>query len=181
MGDAYERERVWYASHHRHPVNRWLHACTVPWEWVATTLVASSLGAQAASAQAAAVCAVAAAPCAAIAVAVARSRRRASLATPAAAAVAFHAATAAGGPRAWRALVKACGASTPTALLACAGVNALAWGIQVGVGHWMVERNQPGMASNLTLTATLTSVLLAWDAPPTQSTHGNSDAKPRQA
>jgi hypothetical protein len=35
--------------------------------------------------------------------------------------------------------------------------------MQVGVGHWLIERNQPGMADQLTANSVVLSVLLAVD------------------
>ena len=129
-------------------------------------MAAALLGAPLRRIQSLAVWAVAVAPCFAIAVAVGESQRRSSLAVPAVLSAAFHAGSALLALRASGGLRAACGSSTPAALAACFGVNALAWGVQVGIGHWAVERNQPGMASDLTPMAALTSLLLAWDWPP---------------
>ena len=40
---------------------------------------------------------------------------------------------------------------------------ACSWVVQVGIGHWMIERNQPGMTHKLSFLSVLLSVSLAWD------------------
>jgi uncharacterized membrane protein YGL010W len=39
----------------------------------------------------------------------------------------------------------------------------VSWGLQVGIGHWLIERNQPGMADQLTANSIVLCVLLAVD------------------
>uniref|UniRef100_A0A7S3Z7L6 Uncharacterized protein n=1 Tax=Lotharella globosa TaxID=91324 RepID=A0A7S3Z7L6_9EUKA len=47
--------------------------------------------------------------------------------------------------------------------LLCAGtVHGISWALQVGVGHWMIEKNNPGMATQLTMNSIILSPLLAW-------------------
>ena len=42
----------------------------------------------------------------------------------------------------------------------------LAWALQVGVGHWMIEKNQPNVANvqNVSYLALVQSVLIAWSS-----------------
>jgi uncharacterized membrane protein YGL010W len=41
-------------------------------------------------------------------------------------------------------------------------VHATSWLLQVGVGHWLLERNSPSMATKLSANSVLLSLLLAW-------------------
>mmetsp|Transcript_10269 Transcript_10269/g.26704 ORF Transcript_10269/g.26704 Transcript_10269/m.26704 type:complete len:166 (+) Transcript_10269:3-500(+) len=49
------------------------------------------------------------------------------------------------------------------AIALAAGSCSLSWAVQVPIGHWLLERNQPSMASRLTINSVLLSVPLAWD------------------
>jgi uncharacterized membrane protein YGL010W len=42
-------------------------------------------------------------------------------------------------------------------------MQAVAWTLQVGIGHHMVEKNSPGMTTSLTLNSIVLSPILAWD------------------
>jgi hypothetical protein len=42
-------------------------------------------------------------------------------------------------------------------------MQAVAWTLQVGIGHNMVEKNSPGMTTSLTLNSIVLSPILAWD------------------
>ena len=46
-------------------------------------------------------------------------------------------------------------------------VQGLAWTLQVGVGHKLIEKNAPGLQTRLTLNSVVLSHLLAWDHAPT--------------
>lgn len=48
------------------------------------------------------------------------------------------------------------------ALAAAAVAWTASWALQVGVGHWMIEQNQPGMATALTPLSIVISVPMAW-------------------
>ncbi len=53
-----------------------------------------------------------------------------------------------------------CGWSTT--FWVAAALQSIAWAGQVGVGHWLVEKNQPGMATSLTLASVVLSPLMVW-------------------
>jgi uncharacterized membrane protein YGL010W len=42
-------------------------------------------------------------------------------------------------------------------------IHLVAWSLQVGVGHILLEKNSPGFMTDLTLNAIVLSILLAWD------------------
>lgn len=46
--------------------------------------------------------------------------------------------------------------------LACV-MQLVAWILQVCVGHWLLERNNPAMMTKLTLNSVVLSTLMAWD------------------
>jgi uncharacterized membrane protein YGL010W len=48
------------------------------------------------------------------------------------------------------------------AWLVAVGIQALAWSGQVGIGHKLIEGNNPGMASQLTAASVVLSPLLAF-------------------
>ena len=56
------------------------------------------------------------------------------------------------------------------------GVQAASWAIQVGVGHYAIEGNSPGMADQLTANSVVLSVLLAVDWGPPPATAGGAKA-----
>mmetsp|Transcript_24201 Transcript_24201/g.33831 ORF Transcript_24201/g.33831 Transcript_24201/m.33831 type:complete len:158 (+) Transcript_24201:87-560(+) len=39
------------------------------------------------------------------------------------------------------------------------------WIVQVGIGHWLIEKNEPGMINKLTFNSVVLSPLLAWHHP----------------
>lgn len=43
------------------------------------------------------------------------------------------------------------------------GVHMLSWGVQVGIGHYLIEGNSPSMAESLSFYGVLFSLLMAWD------------------
>ncbi|KAJ1620602.1 hypothetical protein T492DRAFT_1076761 [Pavlovales sp. CCMP2436] len=53
--------------------------------------------------------------------------------------------------------------SVQTRLVVALSVWICSWLLQVPIGHWLIERNQPSMATQLTLNSVLLSVPLAWD------------------
>lgn len=53
--------------------------------------------------------------------------------------------------------------SADARLVAALVAYACSWLLQVPVGHWLLERNQPAMATKLTLNSVVLSVALAWD------------------
>ena len=60
----------------------------------------------------------------------------------------------------WREVFRLFGCSKT--LLAAAAVQIVAWTGQVCVGHWLIEKNQPGMATGLTAASEVLSPLLIW-------------------
>jgi len=42
-------------------------------------------------------------------------------------------------------------------------MQGVSWFMQVVVGHWILEKNQPSMTKKLTFNSIVLSVLLAWD------------------
>jgi hypothetical protein len=53
--------------------------------------------------------------------------------------------------------------STAARLGCAAALWTVSWALQVGVGHWLLERNRPSMTTKLSLNSILLSVPLAWD------------------
>ncbi len=49
-----------------------------------------------------------------------------------------------------------------TTLWIAGAIQAVSWCGQVCVGHWLVEKNQPGMTTGLTLASVVLSPLLTW-------------------
>jgi hypothetical protein len=146
---AYLRERRFYRRYHTHPVNVLLHAATVPVEWFSTfVFVAAGLSA----------------PWAAQALGVALAGYHVvclGIRGPTLAAAAGLAGLAFAASAALTQQHLPPGAAAGTAV-AVAG-HAAAWVLQVGVGHHLVERNQPAMATQLTAHSVVVSLLLAWD------------------
>lgn len=48
------------------------------------------------------------------------------------------------------------------ALSVATAIQGVSWTGQVGVGHWLIERNHPGMATSLTMASVVLSPLLTW-------------------
>mmetsp|Transcript_10748 Transcript_10748/g.12765 ORF Transcript_10748/g.12765 Transcript_10748/m.12765 type:complete len:165 (+) Transcript_10748:250-744(+) len=47
----------------------------------------------------------------------------------------------------------------------------LSWIVQVGFGHWLIEKNEPGMMNKLTVNSVILSPLLAWHHPSIHNVH----------
>ncbi|KAG8459026.1 hypothetical protein KFE25_006571 [Diacronema lutheri] len=149
VGDALARLRAAYASelrlyraHHACRANWLLHAACVPLEWAACLLALAQL-----------------AP---------RAPWLAQLALGAYVLPLHPPISVALGPAqlALAALVDALGAALPStrarlAVALCAWCGS--WLLQVPVGHWLLERNQPAMVTRLTLNSAILAVPLAWD------------------
>jgi uncharacterized membrane protein YGL010W len=136
---AYRGELALYRAHHARAANWWLHAACVPVEWLAMLLALSALSALSAVAS--------------------------HLPLPAhwLAQLALAAYVA---PLALARVVDLLLAALPSfqgRLVVALVAWTCSWLLQVPVGHWQIERNQPSMATQLTLNSVLLSVSLAWD------------------
>jgi len=140
---AASAELSFYRAHHRNRLNWWLHACAVPVEWtswlILVRLVAWWLPY------------VLQSWIALLVLAATRSMVLAGAQIPLAALS--------------DCAVRVCGVCGGAHVLAAAAICWLvSWMVQVGIGHWLVERNQPGMATSLTALSVLLSVSMAWDS-----------------
>jgi uncharacterized membrane protein YGL010W len=156
---AYASELNLYRRCHAHPANFALHCVCVPVEWISWLLALAQLPAVAQLSPH-----WPASPHWLLArphwlVQIALAAYTCPLNPPTSAALA-------GGHLALAALVDVACAVLPT-VRAQLGLALAAWLcswlVQVPLGHWLIERNQPAMANGLTLNAVLLSVALAWD------------------
>mmetsp|Transcript_21667 Transcript_21667/g.60227 ORF Transcript_21667/g.60227 Transcript_21667/m.60227 type:complete len:235 (-) Transcript_21667:78-782(-) len=142
---ALKAELVYFGRFHRHYANKSLHVIFVPLEWFSVLLAVK------------AVCTAFGMPLAAAAAAVLS--------------VLYYSALDATAGISWAPIQVLLSAAVEHtfvllgfsgALLAAAAVQAVSWTGQVCVGHWLIEMNQPGMATGLTAAAVLLSPLLVW-------------------
>ena len=66
------------------------------------------------------------------------------------------------GPAANFIVTEFCANDGISVMLHAAALHLAAWSCQVGIGHWLLERNSPSIAGGLTLHAVALSPLLAW-------------------
>ena len=139
---AASAELSFYRAHHRNRLNWWLHACAVPVEWtswlILVRLVAWWLPY------------VLQSWIALLVLAATRSLVLAGAQIPLAALS--------------DCAVRVCGVCGVHVLAAAAICWIVSWMVQVGIGHWLIEGNQPGLASSLTALSVLLSVSMAWDS-----------------
>lgn len=153
------RELAFYGRHHSNATNWLLHAICVPLEWAAflTAIAAWSRAA-------------------AIAVQLVVAAYTAPLRPPWTAYLAA--------PQFALSFV-ACGvvqaAGKLGSIAAALAMWSVAWAVQVPVGHWLLEGNQPGMATQLTANSIVLSVAMAWDPhrPLAGETAGSQASKAR--
>lgn len=160
---VYARELALYRAHHAHRGNWWLHVVCVPIEWLSVLLVLAvhdhRLAWLAQSALAGAV------------LACGRPRAVSTALAVGVLALAWLANAIARAAHHW---------SHPLALAAASWT--LSWALQVPVGHWALERNQPSMSQGLNVHSVALSVPLAWDwaplhAPPTPAAAAKAAAR----
>jgi len=148
LRSAYRKELHFYRQYHQHPVNWRMHAVLVPVEWTAWLLLLAPLGLHWPLALLSAAyylfldCHLS---LVSVFVAAASAQMLFAL-------TAHHAHLALYGY----------GYGSGSASVAVA-MQAVAWVLQVCVGHWLIEGNNPAMASALTCNAVLLSPLMAWD------------------
>jgi len=138
LRDASLEELRFYQQHHRNRLNWWLHAIAVPVEWSAWLIALRSVHAALPWALQFAVAALVLAATGSLALGAAQ------LALASAADLVVH-------------------RFADHALALAAGGWTCSWLVQVGIGHWLLERNQPGMAKQLTALSIFLSVGMAWD------------------
>lgn len=158
---AYLAELRLYRAHHAHPINWWLHCACVPLEWAAwlIALAQSPLSSSIWFVQPHWL------------VQLALSAYVLPLRLPTTGMLACAQLVLPLLVDALHASLSSVGARLGVAL----AVWSCSWLLQVPVGHWLVERNQPSMATKLTLNAVLLSVPLAWDFGEVSSPHGKQD------
>ena len=143
MADAYMEELEFYRQFHRHPMNWWLHVLCIPIEWLTWLCAMAYLdGAHWPAALAVGL----------YQALVVRSYPLALACILAQVTMAIgvdNLMRSAGAGRAW---------------ILALGLHILSWGVQVLVGHHLIEQNKPGMADRLTLRSIILSVPMAWDA-----------------
>jgi uncharacterized membrane protein YGL010W len=139
LRSAYRQELQFYRQYHRHEVNWRMHAVLVPLEWTAWLMLCSLVRLHWPLALAAAAYYL---------------LLDSKLSCAAAAAQVLFALAA----DRTLASLGSYGAATLAVSL-----QAISWTLQVGVGHWLIEKNNPAMASGLTWNAVALSTLMAWD------------------
>ena len=149
---AADDELRYYRLHHAEWHNWWLHAVLVPVEWSAW-LVALALAASQAPALAR-LHWVIQSVVASIVWASTSSLKLASAQMVLALAA--------------ECIVSLCGRY---ALPVAVGLWTSSWVLQVGLGHWLLERNNPGMTKQMSLFSVVLSVSMAWDARDEASMH----------
>jgi len=139
----YERERSIYLKSHQNPWNRRLHQITVSMEWLAAFVLIATVN-----------------PILSFLVA---------LGTAIYLAICSHELTSRL-VALWTLLVAECAsiivtsvvASTTEAVVLAGVLQAVAWAVQVPLGHWLIEKNSPSMATHFTLNSVVLSLLLAF-------------------
>jgi|MDSY01.2.fsa_nt_gb uncharacterized membrane protein YGL010W len=144
---AYQDELSFYQRFHRHPVNWRIHAVAVPLEWFGWLL------------------ALGLAPRRLLhwPFGVSVGVYHALVVRPAGLAVASFLAQIAMAVCVDRVVAAISGAWHVLAIAVT--IHASSWAVQVLVGHYRVEKNKPGLATQLTLNSVLLSVPMAWHAP----------------
>ena len=143
---AAQHELEFYRQHHERPLNWWLHAVAVPIEWTSALLALKVLCPWPL------VWAVQAAVGLIILACTQSTVLAVAQLIPAVAADAIY--------------DHVCGTDTVSAVSAAIVAWFCSWLVQVGIGHWIIERNQPGMTKQLTWLSIVLSVSMAWDVSP---------------
>uniref|UniRef100_A0A7S2U3A4 DUF962 domain-containing protein n=1 Tax=Lotharella oceanica TaxID=641309 RepID=A0A7S2U3A4_9EUKA len=141
----YDKELVFYRSFHQHPVNWRIHALAVPLEWWSFLLAAAGV-------HFALPWAIALGAAGYYLLLSSKKKFLVHISAALAQVVMAFAAT--------RVAFEA--NSVRSTLLWAGIVHVLSWSLQVGIGHWFIEKNNPGMATQLTTNSVVLSPLLAW-------------------
>jgi uncharacterized membrane protein YGL010W len=145
LRDLYERERSIYLKSHKHPVNILLHQVTVSLEWFSMFVLLAALN-----------------PLVSFSVALGTALYVSICST------AFNARLVG----LWTLVVAECAStlvsssmvsSRAEAAVLAVVLQAISWALQVPVGHWLIEKNNPSMAKHFTLNSVVLSLLLSFD------------------
>ena len=143
MQNAYQNELVYYRKYHKHPVNWWIHAITVPCEYFALLLGLTVVNLHYP---------------ASILLGIYQFVSVPNVGIKSVCAIVN--------------LIMICAAeyvtfqfNSPLLMLSLAlFLQVLSWFAQVYIGHYQIEKNQPGIVIRLTLNSVVLSLPIAWDS-----------------
>lgn len=141
LRSMYEDELMLYKRHHRNGVNRMLHVVLVPMEWTSWLMMISIVRLQ---------------WMVALTVAVYYLTLSRSASKYAACGQLISAALSSY-------LCNCMKSNFTNVTLLAASIQLACWIIQVLIGHYIFEQNNPSMSTRLTLNSVVLSLLLAWD------------------
>ncbi len=138
--DSYDHELAHYQRYHRHPINWWIHAITIPIEFMACYMVLAHFNLHLFSALVVADYTVLIGSATSTIVAIANILL---------AVLAKY--------------VNSNNYIHNNVIIAFAIIQTISFGFQVCIGHWVIEKNQPAMRTKFSLNSVFLSLLMSWD------------------
>lgn len=140
LQDQYRSELLFYRQFHQHPINWWIHSIAIPIEWASWLIFLCYLQCHWMVATGTA--------CYYLMI----GSQISYIAAPAQLIFAFISS-------------KICLAfdNVYNSIIFAIGLQIVSWSLQVGVGHKLIEKNNPGMTTSLTFNSIILSPILAWD------------------